>query len=156
MARRKRRSNPRRRRNAIKLNPARRRRSNPRRRRNAGMKLKFDMGSILLGAGLAYYFHNQLKDVLGNFIQPKAKAAGSLSAEEVAALEAQAEAEVAAEDAAAAADMAGMHYGAIHMNPYGMHHMNPSYGAIHLNPAHKMNMGHRMNMGHMRRNMHHM
>ena len=114
------------------------------------MKLKFDMGSILLGAGLAYYFHHQLKDVLGKFIQPKGEAAGSLSTAEVAALEAQAEAEVAAEDAAvaeaAAADMAGLHhYGAIHMNPsYGAIHMNPSYGAIHLNP------------GHLRRNMHHM
>tara|TARA_B100000287_G_scaffold434865_1_gene500711 strand:- start:819 stop:1142 length:324 start_codon:yes stop_codon:yes gene_type:complete len=107
------------------------------------MKLKFDMGSILLGAGLAYYFHHQLKDVLGKFIQPKGEAAGSLSTAEVAALEAQAEAEVAAEDAAIAeaaaaeADMAGLHH-------YGAIHMNPSYGAIHLNP------------GHLRRNMYRM
>ena len=141
MPRRKRRSNTKRRRNAIKLaNPRRaRRRANPRRRRNAGMKLKFDMGSMLIGAGLAYYFHHKLKDLVGDILpmHGQAQAAGSISQAELEAIEAQAEAEVAAEEA--------MDLGAIHMNPsYGAIHMNPNYGAIHMNPAH------------LHRNMHHM
>jgi len=120
MARRRRRNAPKRRRNAIKLsNPRRRRRSNPRRRKNTAMKLKFDMGSILLGAGLAYYFHSQLKDVLGKFTKKEA----SLSAGEMAEIEAQAQAE-------AAADMAGLHYGAIHLNP--ARRRNRSFGSVHL------------------------
>ncbi len=120
MARRRRRNAPKRRRNAIKLSsPRRRRRSNPRRRKNAGTKFELHMGSLFLGGALAYYFHSQLKDVVGKFTKKEA----SLSAGEMAEIEAQAQAE-------AAADMAGLHYGAIHMNP--AHRHNRSFGSIHI------------------------
>jgi hypothetical protein len=99
--------------------------------------MKLDMGSMLIGAGLAYYFHSQLKNVIGDFM-PQA-GGGELTMNEMAAIEAQAEAEVAAEVAVANAQAEGLAgaYGAIHLNRgYGAIHLNRGrrgYGAIHLN-----------------------